>query len=115
MKSGIAFKQGDIVMVPFPFSDLSRIRKRPVLVLSKSAYLNECDDVITCGITSNLKDSKYSVLINNSDLIEGNIPLESRIKADKLFTLEQGIIIKKIGRINKEIFNKVKREFIDLI
>jgi len=115
MKSGILFNRGDIVIVPFPFSNLTRIRQRPVLVLSKSVYLKECDDVITCGITSNLKDSKYSVLIDNSDLIEGNIPVQSRIKVDKLFTLEQGIIIKKVGRINKETLNKVKREFVNLI
>ena len=115
MKSGTVFNQGDIMIVPFPFSNLTRIRQRPVLVLCKSFYLNECDDVITCGITSNLKDSKYSVLIDNSDLIEGNIPVKSRIKVDKLFTLEQSIIIKKIGRVNKETFNKVRKEFANLI
>ena len=115
MKSGIVFNQGDIAIVPFPFSNLTGIRQRPVLVLSKSSYLKECDDIITCGITSNLKDSKYSVLIDNSDLIEGSIPVKSRIKVDKLFTLEQSIIIKKIGRINKETFNKVRKEFFNLV
>ena len=115
MKSGIGFNQGDILIVPFPFSDLTRVRQRPVLILSKSSYLMECEDVITCGVTSNLKDSKYSILIDNSDLVEGNIPVKSRIKVDKLFTLEQRIIIKKIGKINKETFNKVRKEFINLI
>ena len=115
MKSGTLFNQGDILIVPFPFSDLSGIRQRPVLVLSKTNYLKECDDVITCGITSNLKDSKYSVLIENSNLMEGNIPVKSRIKVDKLFTLEQGIVIKKLGRINIETFNKIKKEFFNLI
>lgn len=115
MKSGIVFNQGDIVIVPFPFSDLTRIRQRPVLVLSKSSYLNKCEDVLTCGITSNLKDSNYSLLIDNSNLKEGEIPVKSRIKVDKLFTLEQSIIIKKLGRINKETFDKVKKEFFSLV
>ena len=115
MKSGIQFNQGDILIVPFPFSNLSGIRQRPVLVLSKTNYLRECEDVVTCGITSNLKDSKYSLLINNSNLIEGSIPIKSRIKVDKLFTLEQSIVIKKIGRIKKETMNKVKEEFLKLI
>jgi len=115
MKSGTVFNQGDIVLVPFPFSDLTRIRQRPVLVLSKLAYLKECEDVLTCGITSNLKDSNYSILIDNSNLGEGSIPIKSRIKIDKLFTLEQSIIIKKLGRINKETFEKVKKEFFSLV
>jgi len=115
MKSGTQFNQGDIVIVPFPFSNLTSIRQRPVLILSKSSYSKECEDIITCGITSNLKDSKYSVLIDNFNLIEGNIPVKSRIKIDKLFTLEQSIVIKKIARINKETFKKVRQEFLNLI
>lgn len=115
MKSGIQFKQGEIIIVPFPFSDLTGTKQRPVLVLSKSDYNLECDDIITCGITSNLKNSKFSVLLENKDLIEGQIPAASRIKVDKLFTLEKTIVIKKIGRINKEIFDKVKTEFFRLI
>ncbi len=115
MKSGIQFNQGDIIIVPFPFSDLTRVRQRPVLVLSKTNYLRESEYVVTCGITSNLKDSKFSILIGNPNLIEGNIPTKSRIKVDKLFTLEQNIIIKKIGRINKETFERVRKEFHSLV
>ena len=115
MKSGVVFNQGEIIIVPFPFSNLSGVRQRPVLVLSKTDYLKECEDIITCGITSNLKDSRYSLLIDNSNLIEGNIPIKSRIKIDKLFTLEQSIVIKKIGRINKETFDRVRKEFFNLI
>ncbi|PIN77257.1 MazF family transcriptional regulator [Candidatus Woesearchaeota archaeon CG10_big_fil_rev_8_21_14_0_10_34_12] len=109
------FNQGDILIVPFPFSDLTSVRQRPVLVLSKKEYNEKCEDIVTCGITSNLKDSKYSVLIDNPDLIEGNIPVKSRIKTDRLFTLEQSIIIKKMGMVNKGTFSKVRKEFINLI
>jgi len=115
MISGTQFNQGDIILVPFPFSDLRGIKQRPVLILSKTDYNINCDDVITCGITSNKKNSKYSVLIENKDLTEGQIPATSRIKVDKLFTLEKSIIIKKIARINKESFEKVKKEFLILI
>ena len=102
MTSGIQFRQGDIIIVPFPFSDLRETKQRPVLVLSKTEYNNNCEDIITCGITSNKKDSKYAVLIENKDLVEGQIPISSRIKIDKLFTLEKAIIIKKIARVNEE-------------
>ena len=115
MKSGIMFKQGDLLIVPFPFSDLSSIKQRPVLILSKTSDIGISEDIITCGITSNLKDTRHSVLIDDSSLEEGNIPAKSRIKIDKLFTLEKNIIKKKIGRVNKETFEKVKNEFYGLI
>jgi len=109
------YKQGEIVIVPFPFSDLSSIKQRPVLVLSKNIDNDTAEDVITCGITSNMKDLKYSVFIENKNLIEGNIPKVSRIKLDKLFTISQSIIKKKVARVNKETFERVKSEFLRLI
>ncbi len=101
--------------MPFTFSDLTNIKQRPVLVISKNKDNTESDDIITCSITSNLKKAKYSVLINNRNLENGDIPKESRIKIDKLFTLDKDIIKKRIAKINQETFNKVKSEFIKLI
>jgi len=115
MKFGINYEQGEILLVPFPFSDLSSIKQRPVLVLSKKQDNLECEDIITCGITSNLKDTRHSVLIENSNLIHGQIPTKSRIKVDKLFTLSKDIIRKKISRINKETFELVKKQFCSLV
>ena len=115
MKSGTIYKQGEIVIVPFPFSDLSNIKQRPVLILSKNTNNDISEDIITCGITSNLKDTRHSILINNNDLIEGNIPIKSRIKIDKLFTLDKKIVKKKIARLNKNAFDKVKNEFFKLV
>ena len=115
MKSGITYEQGEILLVPFTFSDLSSIKKRPVLVLSKKQDNLQCEDIVTCGITSNIKDSKHSVLIDNKKLINGQIPSISRIKVDKLFTLSKEIIIKKVARINKETFEEVKKEFCNLL
>ena len=109
------YKQGEIVIVPFPFSDLSNIKQRPVLVLSKTIENEKNEDIITCGITSNLKDSIHSILIENENLQDGSIPNRSRIKLDKLFTLNQNMIKKRIARLNKETFEKVKKEFIKLI
>ena len=109
------YKQGEVVIVPFPFSDLSSIKQRPVLVLSKNSDNEIAEDAITCGITSNIKNSRYSVLFENKDLVEGIIPKPSRIKIDKLFTINQEIIKKKVARINKETFEKVKSEFVKLV
>ena len=109
------YEQGEIIVVPFPFSDLSSIKRRPVLVLSKKSDNLISDDIITCGITSNVKDSRYSVLIENENLDKGQIPAKSRIKVNKLFTIDKRIVEKSVGRINKKTFNTVKKEFFNLL
>lgn len=110
--SGTRFEQGDILIVPFPFSDLSAIKQRPVLVLSKE---NTGPDIITCGITSNLNDRERSVLIDETNLQSGGIPVKSRIKVDKLFTLESTIVRKRIAKLDEKTFAQAREQFLDLI
>ena len=109
------FEQGDIVVVPFPFTDLSAAKQRPALVISKTEYNSKTEDVITCGITSNLQNSDYSVIIDNSSLAEGTIPTKSRIKVDKLFTISKLLVKKKVAKLLAEEFSKVKAELQKLV
>src|SRR3989344_5009524 len=112
MRSGTMYKQGDIVVVPFPFSNLKSVKQRPVLILSKSLDIQNSDNIITCGLTSHIKTERYSVIIDNSDLENGSIPKQSRIKIDKLFTLDKTIIKKKVARVNQKTFRQVKEELL---
>jgi len=108
-------EQGDVVLVPFPFTDLSATKKRPVLVLSKGEYNRSGMDFICCGITSNLEgDARHSVPIDNGCMASGFLPQPSRIKADKIVTLERSLIIKTMGKANTSIVEKVKRELFGL-
>ena len=109
------FEQGDIVVVPFPFTDLTSIKQRPVLILSKNEYNQRAEDVITCGITSNLSNAQYSILINNSHLAEGAIPVKSRVKVDKIFTISKSLVRKQIAALRREHFAKVREEFLKLV
>ena len=115
MPSGTLFEQGEILIVPFPFSDLSGIKQRPVLVISRLFYNRKTEDIITCGITSNLKDSEFCVFINNKNLEHGQIPKPSMIKVDKLFTLEKSIIKKRIAKIDSTTMDKVRKNLFNLI
>lgn len=109
------FDQGEIVVVPFPFSDLTGVKQRPVLVLSKRLENNLGEDIIVYGITSNLRDSKYSVPLGNENLENGLIPAKSKIKVDKLFTLDKKIVKKRVARINKKTFSLVVDVFKNLV
>ncbi|MBI5798190.1 type II toxin-antitoxin system PemK/MazF family toxin [Candidatus Woesearchaeota archaeon] len=114
MKSGILFKQGEIVLVSFPFTDLTNTKQRPAVVISKNEYNNAKKDVIVCGITSQLKETKESILITNQDLEKGNLPKISLIKIDKIFTLDKNIFKRSLGEVKKETLQQVKQKFHEL-
>lgn len=59
-------KQGEILLIPIPFSDLSSNKKRPVLVLSNDQYNSKTDDIIVAAITSNILSKEYNIPISNS-------------------------------------------------
>jgi mRNA interferase MazF len=92
------FVIGDVVAVPFPFSDLSGKKLRPAVVLATVEH----DDLILCQITSNSFASKRAIKISGSDFLEGGSPITSHIRPDKLFTAESTIIQKHKGRLQPE-------------
>ena len=71
------FVKGDVVVVPFPFSDLSQAKRRPALVISKL----DGDDLILCQITSQTVKDNYAISINKSDFESGDLKQSSNIKS----------------------------------
>ncbi|HHW36473.1 MAG TPA: type II toxin-antitoxin system PemK/MazF family toxin [Bacillales bacterium] len=90
------YKQGDIVLVPVPYSDLTNRKQRPVLVISNDNYNKMTEDIVVVAITSQLKDLDYSVVIESKDLNEGELKVTSAVRADKVYTLSKDIVRKKI-------------------
>jgi len=109
------YRQGDILLIPIPYSDLTSNKKRPVLVLSNDEYNTKTEDIIVAAITSNITSKEYSILISNKDLQEGNLQVNSCIRVDKIYTLSQSIVIKKFGAVKPEIINNVKEKLRKLI
>ena len=100
-------KQRELLLVPFPFSDQSGRKVRPVLVLSNEGYNKSGEDLIVCAITSNLKTGKFTVIIDGKDLESGNLHQKSSIKVDGLLKISKNLVIKNIGILNKTAFQKV--------
>ena len=108
MPSGIRFEGGEVVLVPFPFTDLSQTKRRPVLIISNSQHNATSDDFVSCGITSNLSNRPYSVLLDPADMLEGSFIVRSRIKYDKIFSLEKDLAIKRLGKVNSGLLSQVR-------
>lgn len=101
------YKQKEIVLVPFPYSDLSSSKKKPVLIVSNDEYNAKHDEVVVCVITSNLFQDEYSLLIENENLEFGLLPEKSVVKVHKLFTIHKSKILKKFSIVTDEFYLKI--------
>ena len=97
------FVKGDIVVIPFPYSDLSNAKRRPALVLAESSY----NDLILCQITSqDVKDS-HAIPLSDAEFSEGKLNKPSNIRPNKLFTADSNIILYKLGSLHRQKINDV--------
>ena len=110
-------EQRDLLLVPFPFSDQSGKKVRPIIVISNNEFNKSSEDLIVVGVTSNIFKDKYTANFNNVDLEEGKLLDKCCIKVENILRIDKKLIIKKIGRIKREkfteivsIFNSILRE-----
>jgi mRNA interferase MazF len=61
-------EQGDIILIPIPFTDLSSRRRRPVIVISNDVYHQKTQDMVVVAMTSNLQATDYGFTITSADL-----------------------------------------------
>ena len=87
------FVKGDIVIIPFPFSDLSATKKRPALVVASLAG----DDVILCQITSQPIRDRYAQAIEEKDFSSGGLNRPSNVRPNRLFTADASLISYRAG------------------
>jgi len=105
------FIKGDIVVVPFPFSDLTQFKKRPALVIANL----EGEDLILCQITSKYKKDKYAINLTQSDFTEGNLKVDSYIRPNKIFTTHKDLILYKVGHIKEEKIYEVLEKLEEIL
>lgn len=102
-----AYRQGDIVLVPFPFTDLTTTKKRPALIISPDSFNQFNQDLVLAAITSQPIEEQYSVLLHKSDLRVGKLLKTSVVRATKIFTIHSMLIVKRIGALNQAKLDEV--------
>jgi mRNA interferase MazF len=93
-----AFTVGDVVLIPFPYADFSKFKKRPAVVVGNAEFNN----LILCQITSKAETSKRAVILTDSGFIKGSLQRTSFVRPDKLFTVEPSVIVNTIGRLQND-------------
>ena len=104
------FVKGDVVVIPFPFSDLSGSKRRPALVVATLPG----SDAVLCQITSQAMSNGYAIPITGTDFEDGSLSMESNVRPEKLFTADTAIIAYRAGSLNATKMNAIINKIIAL-
>jgi mRNA interferase MazF len=111
MPSIMSYKHGDVVLVPFPFTDLSTAKQRPALVVSADWFNEIRHDRVLVALTSQipdtLEDDQYS--LSHADITDAGLPKPSMVKLGKIFTIEQGLIRKTLGALSQPTMKAISQ------
>lgn len=99
----VTLSPASIVIVPFPFSDLSGSKLRPALVLAATDH----DDWLLCQITSKAYTDLSAVQLTDSELSEGSLNKISFARPMKLFTANADLILKRVASLNPKTFRSI--------
>ena len=105
------FVKGDVVVLNFPFSDLSQTKRRPALVLAALSG----NDLILCQITSQAREDLYSVRLNTLDFVNGGLNQSTRIRPNRLFTADQSIVAYRAGHVDPAKLQETQQKLIRIL
>jgi len=96
-----SFIKGDIVIIPFPFTDLTGSKRRPAFVIADLPG----DDIIVCQITSKFKSDPFALPVEASDFSTGSLPIDSFIRPNKIFTASKNMVLSVAGHLCEKKIN----------
>ena len=102
---------GGVVLVPFPFSDLSQSKLRPAVVLAAAGR----DDYILCQVTSNPYADPLAVELTQASFASGSLQRTSYARPGKLFTAHASLIRAQVGTLEASAFGAVVERVIQLL
>lgn len=102
---------GDVVLIPFLYSDLSQAKRRPALIIADVGM----GDFVLCQITSRSYADRLAIPLLEGDFAEGGLKRESFVRIGKLFTANTSIITGVAGRLNRVKMSEVLDVLVDIL
>ncbi|MCI4625151.1 MAG: type II toxin-antitoxin system PemK/MazF family toxin [Candidatus Magnetoovum sp. WYHC-5] len=97
----ITYKRGDIILVPFPFSNQTTMKKRPAVIISSDVYNMSASDIVIMAITSQIYKTDTIGVCVIKNWQQAGLFMQSAIKP-AISTIEQIIVIKRLGKLAHE-------------
>ena len=100
-----------VVLVPFPFSDLSQAKLRPAVVLADAGR----GDWILCQITSNPYGDTHAIALVDADFAVGSLRVASYARPGKLFTANRDLMVTQIGTLKTGPFKQIIEAVVNIL
>ena len=102
---------GSVILVPFPFSDLSASKLRPAVVLTDAGR----GDWILCQVTSKPYSDPRAIELTGGDFAKGTLHVVSYARPGKLFTANRSLIVRQVGALKDDSLKKVVDAVVELL
>lgn len=106
---------GDIVLVPFPFTDLSHSKLRPALIISQNEVHEKEDDFTLLFVSSVIPEraEPYEVLFRKThpDFSQSGLRKDSLFKTNKIATVRRKLLVSRLGKIGTTLQKEIKEAF----
>lgn len=102
---------GKVILVPFPFSDLSESKLRPAVVLADAKR----GDWILCQVTSNPYGDPHVVSITDESFSHGSLRIASFARPGKLFTASSGLMLGEVGMLKADVTRQIINRIIEML
>jgi mRNA interferase MazF len=99
----VAPSTGSVVLVPFPFSDISQSKLRPAIVLASG----DRDDWVLCQVTSKPYGDRRALELRDADFVVGGLRVSSFARPAKLFTAHQCLFVAEVGKLNQQAMDRI--------
>jgi mRNA interferase MazF len=106
-----AFAAAQVVVLPFPFSNLAGQKHRPALLLASVGR----GDWIACQITSNPFADPLAIQISESDFDSGSLHRDSYLRPGKLFTANEFLFVTCAGTLSAESLERARHAVITIL
>ena len=107
----VAPAAGEVVVIPFPFSDLTQSKVRPALCLAAAGR----GDYVLCQITSQPYGDPLALKIDDQDFASGSLHVESFVRPGKLFTADANLILSTEGKLSPAAYQRVLNTVVNLL
>ena len=102
---------GSVVLVPFPFSDLSQAKMRPAVILADSGR----NDWVLCQITSNPYGDTQAITLTNNSFLRGSLRVTSYARPGKLFTANRTLMVAQVGDLKAWALKNIIDAVVDIL
>jgi len=106
------YRAGEVVLLPFPFSDIPVSKKRPVVVLADH---DSVGGFVCTAVTSSTEEIGNRVELAQSDFVQGTLPKKSWVRVSKVYTVNVDAVVGRFGTLTEDALGRIRTAVCEVV